>query len=71
MSLSFSSQNSGRPVDDPRNYRVRLSRFGSRAPGDFKPSPITVFVSAMSSIQARTNAQASHPGYDVTDVTEA
>ena len=47
---------------------MRLSRFGSHAPGDFKPSPITVFISATSSMQARTNAQASHPGYDVTDV---
>ena len=60
-----------RNVDDPRNYRVRLSRFGSHAPGDFKPSPITVFIPATSSMQARTNAQASHPGYDVTDVVEA
>ena len=55
----------------PRNYRVRLSRFGSHAPGDFKPSPITVHVTASSSMQARTNAQASHPDYTVTDVMEA
>ena len=70
MSHAYGSPNSGRPVDDPRNYRVRLSRFGSHAPGDFKPSPITVMISATSSMQARTNAQASHPGYDVTDVQE-
>ena len=36
---SYGGQNSNRNVDDPRNYRVRLSRFGSHAPGDFKPSP--------------------------------
>jgi hypothetical protein len=70
MSSYYGSQNNGRHVDDPRNYRVRLSRFGSQAPGDFKPSPITVMISATSSMQARTNAQASHPGYDVTDVQE-
>ena len=68
---NYGSQNNNRHVDDPRNYRVHLSRFGSHAPGDFKPSSITVFISAMSSKQARTNAQASHPGYDVTDVQEA
>jgi hypothetical protein len=68
---AYGSPNSGRPVDASRNYRVRLFRFGSHAPGDFKPSPITVMISATSSMQARTNAQASHPGYDVTDVQEA
>ena len=67
---NYGGQNSNRHVDDPRNYRVRLSRFGSHAPGDFKPSPITVMISATSSMQARMNAQASHPGYDVTDVQE-
>lgn len=61
-------QNNGRRVDDPRNYRVRLTYFGRRAPGDFKPSPLTVHISATSSIQARLNAQASYPGYTVTDV---
>lgn len=60
-----------RHVDSPRTYRVRLSRFGSHAPGDFRPSTISVMNSATSSMQARTNAQASHPGYDVTDVQEA
>jgi hypothetical protein len=71
MSSNYDVRNRNRHVDDPRNYRVRLSRFGSHAPGDFKPSPITVMISAASSMQARTNAQASHPGYDVTDVQEA
>ena len=70
MSYPYGSPSSGRPVDAPRNYRVRLSRFGSHAPGDFKPSPITVHVTASSSMQARTNAQASHPDYTVTDVVE-
>jgi len=68
---NYGGQNSNRRVGDPRNYRVRLSRFGSHAPGDFKPSPITVFVTATSSMQARTNAQGSNPGYSVTDVQEA
>ena len=58
---SYGGQNSNRHVDDPRNYRVRLSRFGSHAPGDSKPSPITVYVSATSSMQARTNAQGATP----------
>ena len=71
MSSYFGNQGNKPHVDAPRQYRVRLSRFGSHAPGDFKPSPITVFVSATSSMQARTNAQASNPGYDVTDVQEA
>ena len=71
MSHPYGSHDNARHVDSPRNYRVRLSRFGSHAPGDFKPSPITVFVWATSSMQARTNAQASHPGYDVTDVMQA
>jgi hypothetical protein len=69
MSSPYGNQNS-RPVDAPRNYRVRLSRFGKHAPGDFKPSPITVHVSATSSMQARTNAQASYPDYTVNDVME-
>lgn len=68
---SYDDRNGNRHVDGPRNYRVRLSRFGSHAPGDYRPSPITVYVSATSSMQARTNAQASNPGYDVTDVQEA
>ena len=68
---SYGGQNSNRNVDDPRNYRDRLSRFGSHAPGDSKPSPITVYVSATSSMQARTNAQAGHPDYTGTDVMEA
>ena len=71
MSSYYGSQGNKPHVDAPRQYRVRLSRFGSHAPGDFKPSPITVMISATSSMQARTNAQASNPGYDVTDVTEA
>lgn len=68
MFNSHSGSNAGRHVDDPRNYRVRLSYFGPRAPGDFKPSPLTAHVAAASSIQARLNAQANHPGYTVTDV---
>ena len=71
MSSFYGDQGTKRHVDDPRNYRVRLSRFGSHAPGDYKPSPLTIFVSATSSMQARMNAQASHPGYTVTDVIEA
>lgn len=71
MSNSYGGPNSNRHVDAPRNYRVRLSRFGSHAPGDFRPSPLTVYVSATSSMQARMNAQSSHPGYTVTDVVEA
>jgi len=59
MSSYHGGQNNGRNVDDPRNYRVRLSRYGSHSPGDFKPSPITVFVSATSRMQARMNAQAA------------
>lgn len=70
MSSFYGAQNSGRPVNAPRNYRVRLSRFGSHAPGDFKPSPITVYITATSSLEARTNAQASYPGYTVTDVMQ-
>lgn len=69
MSHPYGNQNN-RPVDAPRTYRVRLSRFGRHAPGDFKPSPITVHVTASSSMQARTNAEASHPGYTVSDVME-
>lgn len=71
MSGYYGGKSNGRHVDDPRNYRVRLSRFGPSTPGDFKPSPITAFVSATSSMQARMNAQASYPGYSVTDVREA
>ena len=71
MSNDYGNHSNTRRVDDPRNYRVRLSRFGSHAPGDYKPSPLTVFVSATSSMQARTNAQASYPGYTVTDVMES
>jgi hypothetical protein len=70
MSSYYSSQNNNRHVDAPRNYQVRLSRFGSHAPGDYKPSPLTIFVSATSSMQARLNAQSSHAGYTVTDVQE-
>ena len=71
MSGTYGDPIGKRHVDAPRTYRVRLSRFGSHAPGDFRPSPISVMISATSSMQARTNAQASHPGYDVTDVQEA
>lgn len=71
MSSFYGGQGNKPHVDAPRNYRVRLSRFGSYAAGDFKPSSITVFVWATSSMQARTNARASNPGYDVTDVMEA
>ena len=71
MSSFYGGQGNQRHVDDPRNYRVRLCRYGSHPPSDYKPSPLTVFVSATSSMQARTNAQASHPGYDVTDIQEA
>lgn len=68
MFNSYGGSTSNRHVDAPRNYRVRLSYFGPRAPGDFKPSPLTVHVAATSSIQARMNAQASYPGYTVMDV---
>ena len=68
MFNSYGDSNANRQVDGPRNYRVRLSYFGPRAPGDIKPSPLTVHVAATSSIQARMNAQASYPGYTVTDV---
>lgn len=71
MSNHYGGQSSNRHVDAPRDYRVRLSRTGPAVPGDFKPSPITVHISATSSMQARMNAQASHPGYYVTDVNEA
>ncbi|CAN5906583.1 hypothetical protein BH23PLA1_BH23PLA1_17880 [soil metagenome] len=71
MSSFFGDQNRNRHVDAPRNYRVRLSRFGASTPGDCRPSPLTVYVSATSSMQARMNAQSSHPGYTVTDVQEA
>ncbi len=68
MFNSYGDSTINRHVDGPRNYRVRLSFFGPRTPGDFKPSPLTVHVAATSSIQARLNAQASYPGYTVTDV---
>ena len=70
MSSNYGGQGGNRHVDGPRNYRVRLSRFGSHAPGDHRPSPLTVMISATSSMQARTNAQACHLGYTVTDVQE-
>jgi len=41
MFNSHGDSNADRRVDAPRNYRVRLSYFGPRAPGDFKPSPST------------------------------
>jgi hypothetical protein len=50
--------------------RGRLSRFGSRGPGDFKPSPPTVHVTATSTMQARMNAQGAYPGYTVTEIME-
>lgn len=68
---SYGDQNNNRHVDAPRNYRVRLSRFGFHSPGDNKPSPLTIFISATSSMQARMNAQATHPDYTVTDVLES
>lgn len=71
MSSFYGGQGNKPHVDAPRNYRVRLSRFGKHSPGDFKPSPITVYVTASSSKQARSNAEASHPDYTVTDVIEA
>lgn len=71
MASNSGGPNNRRRVDDPRNYRVRLVRFGSHALGNFQPSQITVFVTATSGMQARTNAQASHPGYTVTDVMES
>lgn len=71
MFNSYGGSNGNRQVDAPRNYRIRLSWFGSRDPGDYKPSPITAYVSATSSMQARMNAQGSYPGYSVTDVMEA
>ncbi len=42
MSNLYGGQSSNSHVDAPRDYRVRPSRFGSHATGDFKPSPITV-----------------------------
>jgi hypothetical protein len=72
MSNGYGGQNGKRNVDDPRNYRVRLTRFGS-APlvGAYTPSSLAVYITATSSMQARTNAQGSYPGYTVTDVIEA
>ena len=64
-------RNGNRSVNGPRNYRVRLFRFGSQAAKDFKPSPITVHDTATSNMQARTNAQAGYPDYIVTDVMES
>ena len=58
-------------MDDLRNFRVRLNRFGSTPKGDHSPSSLTVHISATSSVQARVNAQSSHPGYTVTDDMEA
>ncbi|SIO63212.1 hypothetical protein SAMN05444166_7279 [Singulisphaera sp. GP187] len=71
MFNNSAGQNDNRSLNGPRNYRVRLSRFGSAPKGDHSPSPLTVFISATSSLQARMNAQGSHPGYTVTDVTQA
>jgi hypothetical protein len=71
MSTNYGPESGKRHVDDPRNYRVRLCRFGSHSQGDYTPSSLTVFVSATSRMQARMNAQSSHPGYTVTDVTDA
>ena len=71
MSNIYDGRNGKRHVDDPRSYRVRLNRFGSTPKGVFSPSSLTVHISATSSMQARTNAQGSYPGYTVTDVMEA
>jgi hypothetical protein len=60
-----------RRAEGPRNYRVRLTRFGSRPAGDTRPSSLTVYIQATSSMQARMNAEGSYPGYTVTDVMEA
>ena len=67
----MSYNHDGRNSNDPRSYRVRLSRFGSVPKGDHSPSPLTVYISAASSMQARMNAQGSYPDYTVTDVTQA
>ena len=71
MSMNYGNQNSKRSVDSPRSYRVRLSRFGPAKTGDFSPSPLTVYITASSGIQARMNAESSYPGFTVTDVIEA
>jgi hypothetical protein len=67
----MSNNNDGRKSNDPRSYQVRLTRFGSVPKGEHSPSPLTVYISATSGMQARMNAQGSYPGYTVTDVTSA
>ena len=71
MSSNYGSQNSNRSVDAPRNYRVRLARYGPARTGDMSPAPLTVYITATSSMQARMNAQSYYPGFTVTDVMEA
>ena len=71
MSISYGNQSNNRNVDAPRSYRVRLARYGTALTGDRSPSPLTVYITASSSIQARMNAQSSYPGFSVTDVAEA
>jgi hypothetical protein len=60
-----------RRAEGPRNYRVKLSRYGSHPAGDTRSSPLTIYIQATSSMQARMNAEGSYPGYSVTDVMEA
>lgn len=70
MSSFYGTQNGNRDLNGPRNYRVRLNRFGDTLKGTHTTSQLTVFISATSSFQARMNAQGSYPGYTVTDVTQ-
>jgi hypothetical protein len=69
---NYCNQNNSRRIGEPVNYRVRLTRYGPTPKGPFTPpQSLTVYVSGTSSMQARTNAQGSYPGYSVTDVMEA
>ena len=70
MASYDSPQGSRRHVDDPRRYRVRISRVGAAPHGVHMPSPLTVYISATSPMQARLQAQAAYSGYTVTDVME-
>ncbi len=70
MSNNYDGQNGTRRIGGPRNYQVTLVRFGSHAPGDYKPMRLTAHFSATSSMEARMNAEASYAGYSVTNVQE-
>jgi hypothetical protein len=67
----MSNNYEGRNSNGPRSYQVRLTRFGSVPKGEHGPSSLTVYITATSGMQARTNAQGSYPGYTVTDATSA